>query len=112
MCISIDATFHLSFILSFLLGGALAPLINMARSGDRHLELQSVKALSNLALSDENQKQILKEGGVKALHYLTNSSNEIVNTGAKKLVTRMRLAKLRVAARFAGKLALQAKRSI
>mmetsp|Transcript_1285 Transcript_1285/g.4291 ORF Transcript_1285/g.4291 Transcript_1285/m.4291 type:complete len:473 (-) Transcript_1285:817-2235(-) len=88
-------------------GGALLPLISMARSGDRYCENEAVTALSNLAISEENQRHMVKEGGVRALQYLTHSSNPRVTATANKLITRIRMAKLRTAARFAGRLAIQ-----
>ena len=81
----------------------------MARSGDRFQENDAIKALSNLAISEENQKQLLKEGGQHALKYLELSTNPNVVKLSKKLQTRMRIAKLRAAARLAGRIARGAK---
>lgn len=49
---------------------------------------------------------MIKECGVQALNYLTHSSNPRVVGLANKLLTRIRMVKLRTAARLAGQLAV------
>lgn len=77
----------------------------MAKNGDATCESEAVIALANLALSEDNQKQFMKEGGMAAIEVMTVSRNPRVQHMAKKLVTRMRMTKMRTAARLAGMLA-------
>jgi len=91
--------------------GAIPPLLIMARSGDRGSEAEAVKALNNMAISETNQRMILKEGGQSALLYLKSSPNLGVQEIAGKIMTRIRVNKMRAAARFAGKVALSAKKA-
>ena len=90
-----------------VLAGALKPLLEMAKSGDAMCENEAVMALANLALSEDNQKQFVKEGGMAAIEVMTVSRNPRVQAQAKRLLTRMRMSKMRAAARLAGKLATE-----
>ena len=92
-----------------VLAGALKPLIDMAKSGDAYCETEAVAALANLAMGEDNQKQFMKEGGLAAIEVMTLSKNPRVKHFSTKLVSRMRLTKLRTAARFAGQMATQQK---
>jgi len=92
-----------------VLGGALKPLLEMAKSGDATCETEAVTALGNLALSQDNQTQFIKEGGMAAIEVMTLSRNPRVQHMAKKLLTRMRMSKLRAAARMAGMMATRQK---
>ena len=92
-----------------VLGGALKPLLEMAKSGDATCENEAVSTLANLALSEDNQKQFMKEGGMAAIEMMTVSRNQRVQHMAKKLMTRMRMTKMRTAARLAGQLAMTQK---
>ena len=58
-----------------VLGGALKPLLEMAKSGDATCETEAVTALGNLALSQDNQTQFIKEGGMAAIEVMTLSRN-------------------------------------
>lgn len=58
-----------------VLGGALKPLLEMAKSGDATCENESLMALANLALSEDNQKQFMKEGGMAVIEVMTLSRN-------------------------------------
>ena len=84
-------------------GGALGPLFVMARSGDRFSEYEAVVALSHLAIMPENQNQIVKEGGIHVLQYLQSSADRRVADAAVKLMSRLRMHRLRAAAVLAGK---------
>lgn len=86
--------------------GAFGPLILMAKSGDKHCENEAITALCNLALTEDNQSAFMKAGGMEAMEVMQLSSNPNVKKLAKKLQTRVRMSKLRTAARFAGKMAL------
>ena len=92
-----------------VLAGALKPLIDMAKSGDAYCETEAVAALANLAMGEDNQKQFMKEGGMAAIEVMTLSKNPRVQHNAKRLISRLRLAKMRTAARFAGQMATQQK---
>ncbi len=92
-------------------GGAIPPLLAMARSGHRGSEAEAVRALNNMAISEANQRLILKEGGQSALLYLKASPNLAVQEVAGKIMTRIRVNKMRAAARFAGKVAMSAKKA-
>ena len=83
----------------------------MARSGHRGSEAEAVRALNNMAISEANQRLILKEGGQSALLYLKASPNLAVQEVAGKIMTRIRVNKMRAAARFAGKVAMSAKKA-
>lgn len=87
------------------MGGVFPPLLAMAKSGDPVMESASIKAISNLCMSEENQKTLMQEGGKQALQYLGNSRNTAVQKLAKKLDVRVKMVKLRAAARMAGKIA-------
>ncbi len=91
-------------------GGALPPLLLMARSGERAAELAAVTALSALAINPENREQLIREGGLHALQYLANSGDARAAGAAKAVLSRMRVARLRAAARLAGQVAVQAAR--
>ena len=104
-----ELTLHEDNARKMCMAGVIKPLLDMARSGDRFQENDAIQALSNLAISEENQKQLLKEGGQHALKYLELSTNPTVVKLSKKLQTRMRIAKLRAAARLAGRIAKGAK---
>jgi hypothetical protein len=88
-----------------VLAGAFKPLIEMAKSGDAYCETEAVAALANLALTEDNQKQFQKEGGMAAIEVMTLSKNPRVQHLAKRLVSRMRVAKMKTAARFAVQMA-------
>ena len=88
-------------------GGAIPPLLAMARSGDRGSEAEAVRALNNMAICEANQRLILKEGRQSALLYLKASPNLAVQEVAGKIMTRIRVNKMR----FAGKVAMSAKKS-
>ena len=88
-----------------VLAGAFRPLIDMAKSGDAYCESEAVSALANLALSEDNQKQFQKEGGMAAIEVMTLSKNPRVQHLSKRLVARLRVAKLKTAARFAVQMA-------
>ena len=88
-----------------VLAGALKPLIDMAKSGDAYCENETCTALNAMSLSEDNQKQFMKEGGLAAIEVMTLSKNPRVKHFSTKLVSRMRLTKLRTAARFAGQMA-------
>jgi hypothetical protein len=88
-----------------VLTGALKPLIDMAKSGDAYCENEACTALNAMSLSEDNQKQFMKEGGLAAIEVMTLSKNPRVKHFSTKLVSRMRLTKLRTAARFAGQMA-------
>ena len=92
-----------------VLAGALKPLIDMAKSGDAYCETEAVAALANLAMGDDNQKQFMKEGGMAAIEVMTLSKNPRVQHNAKRLISRLRLAKMRTAARFAAQMAASQK---
>ena len=92
-----------------VLADALKPLIDMAKSGDAYCETEAVAALANLAMGEDNQKQFMKEGGMAAIEVMTLSKNPRVQHNAKRLISRLRLAKMRTAARFAGQMATQQK---
>jgi len=85
--------------------GAFTPLIALAKSGDRYCEDEAVTALANLALTEENQSEFQKEGGMEAMEIMALSRNPKVVKIAKRLTMRVRMTKLRTAARFAGKMA-------
>ena len=89
--------------------GAFGPLIDMAKSGDKWCENEAVTALSNLALAEGNQSAFQNEGGMEAMEVMSLSRNPNVQKLAKKLTMRVRMTKLRTAARFAGKMAAQQK---
>ena len=92
-----------------VLAGALKPLIDMAKSGDAYCETEAVAALANLAMGDDNQKQFMKEGGMAAIEVMTLSKNPRVQHNAKRLISRLRLAKMRTAGRFAAQMAASQK---
>jgi len=85
--------------------GAFTPLIALAKSGDKYCEDEAVTALANLALTEENQSEFQKEGGMEAMEIMALSRNPKVVKIAKRLTMRVRMTKLRTAARFAGKMA-------
>ena len=85
--------------------GVFAPLIALAKSGDKYCEDEAVTALANLALTEENQAEFQKEGGMEAMEMMALSRNPKVVKIAKRLTMRVRMTKLRTAARFAGKMA-------
>ena len=87
------------------MGGVFPSLLEMAKSGDPTQESAAIQAISNLCLSPENQKQLMQEGGKQALQYLGNSRNGGVQKLAKKLDIRVKMMKLKAAARIAGKIA-------
>jgi len=85
--------------------GAFTPLIALAKSGDKYCEDEAVTALANLALTEDNQAEFQKEGGMEAMEVMALSRNPKVVKIAKRLTMRVRMTKLRTAARFAGKMA-------
>jgi hypothetical protein len=85
--------------------GAFTPLIALAKSGDKYCEDEAVTALANLALTEENQAEFQKEGGMEAMEMMALSRNPKVVKIAKRLTMRVRMTKLRTAARLAGKMA-------
>ena len=93
------------------LSGAIRPLLDMARSGDRLAESDAILAINNMAITEANQNQIMQEGGKGALAYLKVHQNLGVAKMAENVIKRVRMNKLRSAARFAGKLALAQKRT-
>jgi hypothetical protein len=85
--------------------GVFPPLIALAKSGDKYCEDEAVTALANLALTEDNQAEFQKEGGMEAMEVMALSRNPKVVKIAKRLTMRVRMTKLRTAARFAGKMA-------
>ena len=83
----------------------------MARSGVRLAESDAILAINNMAITEANQNQIMQEGGKGALAYLKVHQNLGVAKMAENVIKRVRMNKLRSAARFAGKLALAQKRT-
>ena len=85
--------------------GAFTPLIALAKSGDKYCEDEAVTALAEPALTEENQAEFQKEGGMEAMEMMALSRNPKVVKIAKRLTMRVRMTKLRTAARLAGKMA-------
>ena len=92
--------------------GVFEPLLALLKSGDKHCEEDSVTALANLTLAEENQSEFLNEGGMEIMEMMALSRNPKVVKVAKRLTRRMRLTKLRIAARFAGKMAAVQKKEL
>ena len=86
-------------------GDARAVVVRVVREAVE----EAVAALANLAMGEDNQKQFMKEGGMAAIEVMTLSKNPRVQHNAKRLISRLRLAKMRTAARFAGQMATQQK---
>ena len=82
-----------------------AQKIKKKKSGDKYCEDEAVTALANLALTEENQAEFQNEGGMEAMEMMALSRNPKVVKIAKRLTMRVRMTKLRTAARFAGKMA-------
>ncbi len=91
-------------------GGALPLLLAMARGGDPRCEAPAVRAVAALALNRENQAALLREGGMHALQYVASSDDPVAAHEALALLHRLRMERLRGAARLAGAAALEAKR--
>ena len=93
-------------------GGALTLLLAMARGGDPRCEAPAVRALAALALNRDNQAALLREGGVHALQYVASSDDPAAANEATALLHRLRMERLRGAARLAGAAALEGRRLI
>jgi len=69
-----------------------------------------VRAVAALALNRENQAALLREGGMHALQYVASSDDPVAAHEALALLHRLRMERLRGAARLAGAAAVEAKR--
>lgn len=72
-----ELTLHKENARRLCMVGVIKPLLDMACSGNCYQENDAIKAISNLAIAEENQQQLIKEGGQHALKYLELSSNPV-----------------------------------